>query len=157
MNYIKILMLYLMMFIISDVSATSSSGNFQTNATLTASCYLRLGNLNLSTNNVVSTSVIYKCSKGVVATLMINKGNSEVYSAREMIGSEGNTDKLKYNMYTDNTAKNIFGDGTGNSNKVVLPESKGNVSIISLFAKKDPDQYVKPDVYKDQLIISVDY
>ena len=74
--------------------------------------------------------------------LAINAGSGTV-AARTMAGTAGNTDKLNYNLYTDNTYSKVWGQTAGTD--TVDLTGDGTAQTSTVYGKLDLNQYVKAD------------
>lgn len=136
--------------------AGSTSGNFQSTASLSASCTISMADINFGVIAVTgfqtkSVDITVMCNKSLGYDIGINAGNSGDFSSRTMKGSKpDNTDQLVYVLNREygapwNDSNAVYhGVGTGDTQKVKL-----GISILN--------QYVQPDNYSDDLVVSVRY
>jgi spore coat protein U-like protein len=94
--------------------AATKTASFNVTATVAKNCVISANPLALGTfdgtNDLTATStVVVRCTNGTAYNVDLSKGASPNYSARTM--SNG-TDQLVYNLYTDTTYTNIWGDGS---------------------------------------------
>lgn len=143
--------------------AGTTTGNFQSTATLSSSCLVSATNVNFGTITPAATgttaatgTITSTYSKDVSYTLKMSSGFSSDVMARTMWGTPGNTDKLSYNLYTEVAATNIWGDGSGSSVKVNLTGT-GTSQSSTVFGQLPLNQYLKPDTYTDNLSVTLAY
>ena len=140
------------------ISATS---NFQSSATLSAACQVSVNPLSFGTitpstmDTLVSSTMTLTCSKGLVATVGMIGGNSFTSYERFMVGSNGNTDQLKYNVFTPTRGY----DDENPWGPVITEdfETDGKEQVLSILGKVYGNQYIKPDTYTDSLTVTIDY
>jgi len=94
--------------------AVTKTSSFAVTATVAKNCVIGSGPLALGafdgTNDLAATSTItVRCTNGTTYNVDLSKGASPNYSARTM--SNG-TDQLVYNLFTDTTYTNVWGDGS---------------------------------------------
>ena len=86
-------------------------------------------------------------------TVQLSTGNSGNFSQRNMVSATGA--QLLYNIYTDATAANVFGDGNGNSGSPSRIVDKFNPWEINLYGQILPLQNVPVGVYSDTLTATI--
>ena len=69
--------------------------------------------------------------------------------------TNGNTDKLAYNLYQDSGYATLWGDGTTGS-KVSLTGT-GSTQTSTVYGTLSLNQYIKPDNYADNLTVTLTY
>ena len=146
----------------ASFAATSTSANFQATATLNSSCVVTATNVAFGTITPAATgtasatgTITSRCSNNVGYTLSINAGSGTI-AARTMTGAtNGNTDKLAYNLYQDAGYATLWGDGTTGS-KVSLTGS-GVTQTSTVYGTLSLNQYIKPDTYADNLTVTLSY
>lgn len=94
--------------------AATKTASFNVTATVAKNCVISANPLALGTfdgtNDLAATStVVVRCTNGTAYNVDLSKGASPDYAARTM--SNG-TDQLVYNLYTDTTYTNVWGDGS---------------------------------------------
>lgn len=143
-------------------AAENRSTAMQVSTTITTSCNISANNVvfgNVTPNSTGSLTATgrfeYICSNGVSTSAKINAGSSGNIANRHMVGTSGNTDTLKYNVYLDNTYQSIWGDDNDEAGLYMYGDGVHNVRNID--AKLSLNQYVKEDNYSDNLVISVDF
>lgn len=144
-----------------NVQAATTTGNFQTNAVMNASCSVStwipiwFGNItNGSTSYTANEPFNVKCTKGTPWTVSVSSGNGTVDN-RYMLGKTKG-DKLYYNLYTSTSYTTIYGDATAGTVQLVGTGNGANQYNL-LEAKMLSGQWVTPDVYEDNITITVSY
>ncbi|WP_101484336.1 spore coat U domain-containing protein [Janthinobacterium sp. 61] len=160
----KILAALLVTFASSTAMAGSTTSNFQANAVMNSSCSVTSTNVNFGTINsadaVNATGTIsFTCSKSVQYKLGLSSGSSGEIRSREMVGTiTGNNDKLSYNLYVDEGRVALWGNGLpGDGGSIWSGKGSGEVQTNTIYGKVNSGQYIKPDTYSDNLIVSVFY
>lgn len=158
--------LFLMAFtvIASQAFAGTTSTNFQSTATLSSSCVVSATTLAFGVITPASTGVNKStsninvlCTKDTSYTLALSTGNG-TYAQRHMVGTNGNTNKLNYNIYVDSSYpfSDIWGDGTNNTANV-WEISSGTTFNHVVYGVLPLNQYLQPDNYSDNLTVSLTY
>lgn len=157
----KIFTLSALAFAALSSQAATTTANFNATATLNQSCVVAVdpvsfGAITPAATGTQSTTgtITSTCSNGVAYDLLINKGSSGDAN-RSMAGTNGNTDKLNYNLYINSSYVNVWGDGTFGT----LPSGVGTgVSQQQNFYAQLPlNQYIKSDTYTDTLTLTLRY
>ncbi|WP_081715969.1 spore coat U domain-containing protein [Paraburkholderia mimosarum] len=165
--------------IASHANADIASGSVQVGAALLPTCQLTGGSLNFGaiavgaapTNSVGSIQV--KCN-GAAYDLKFSEGSSGNQLQRRMVGTTL-SDSLQYNIYTDATYSVVVGDGT-NGTSHPLSGKAGIQNIVNgkagltdaytgglmvkrwdLYGQVPGNQFVSPDNYTDNLVVTVVY
>lgn len=169
MNKVIPIILLLSSISISSYANGTITSNVQSSATLNAACELSINNVNFgdiiaSTNAIeVQQNIVFsRCSKSIPYTIGISAGNSGNHLSRHMIGNSDSANKLNYKIaYKNGPSSYIWGTGSlASAHKIKnIPSFGNNGEIISHLAYITifPNQYVKPDVYTDALIVSINY
>lgn len=143
-------------------SPNSATGSFDSTATITSACELKVSPLSfgiVNASSTANTNIELVCSKGTTAYIGISLGNTDTFNSRYMIGGAGNTDKLYYNVYKDSQTEEVWKEGASLESEI----SDGTKQIMTIFGKignyqtGEADVYVKPDNYTDQLTVYVTY
>ena len=164
----KLLILSSLLEISAQANSATTIANFQTSTTLNATCTIVASNVSLGLialdpinlgkipKNMYGFIKVF-CSKGIDYTIGLSAGNSNDFANRTMAGTNGNTDKLSYNIYID-SREVVWKDqgtpwidvvtGTGNGAQQTIPYG------LAVFPKK---QIVKPDIYSDTLTVIMTY
>ncbi|MBA4242276.1 MAG: spore coat protein, partial [Sphingobacteriaceae bacterium] len=147
----------------ASINAASSTAVFQVSATVSASCNVSATNVAFGAITPAATGVAQAtgtitstCTKTTPYTLSINKGVAPTYATRTMAGTGGNTDLLNYNLYTSNAYTTIFGDAT-ESTQTVGGTGTGVAQATTVYGQLSLNQYIKPDAYTDNLIVTLSY
>lgn len=166
MSKFKLSILLMTMLTGNAFAAESTSANFQAGATLNASCVLSVENINIGSFVPASTgdirlqgNIVSQCSKGVNRMIHFSAGNSNNLQQRTMLGSSGNSDVLKYNIYTDNSYASIWSDGVQmdmNTGRLG-GHTDGTVRNESFYISIPLNQYIKPDTYTDSITVTFVY
>lgn len=103
-----------------------------------------------------------KCSRGIPMTVKMSPGLSGDVMQRQMGGTNGNTDRLNYNIkYKEGRDSIIWGEETAGRGTNGYAYSIGNTRNQEYYFNVDivipVNQYVKPDIYTDTVIVSVEY
>lgn len=143
--------------------AGSTSANFQTTATLGASCSVSASDINFGAITPAETgeasangSVTATCSKGLPVSIAISAGNSGTFAQRTMGGTGGNTDKLAYNLYTMSNNGSVWGDKTEGTSTIGM-NGTGIAQTKTIYGILALNQYLKPDTYTDNLTVTLSY
>lgn len=164
----KISLLTLVFFsLINNAVAGSTSANFESNATLNSSCVVSTNNIDFGNINPAATgnatlqgNISAICSKGVEYYLYISAGSSNDVRNRAMVGSGGNTDTLKYNVYVTGDHSLIWTDLAsqgGGGLGAAGTYGNSNTQNFPIFVKIPLNQYIKPDTYSDSLVVTLMY
>jgi spore coat protein U-like protein len=93
----------------------------------------------------------------VTYAVALSSGLSGSYSTRFMLGA---SDRLAYNMYTNNAHTTIWGDGTGDSSTVSgsinATRRRQNVNL-TVYGQIPPQQVVRSGNYSDTIVVTVAY
>lgn len=73
-----------------------------------------------------------------------------------MAGTTGNTDKLKYNLFTEVAATSIWGDGTTGTSTGTAT-GNGAAQVKTIYGQLPLNQYLKADSYSDSLVVTLSY
>lgn len=143
----------------------SVNGNMIVSSILSPVCYLSVDNFGFtnvtesltSGNFYTAKEIIITCTKTTAFEISLSSGESNDYSQRFMIGMKaGNSDKLKYNIYTDQSFSNIIGNGS--SSTVTLNDiGTGIVLRKNIYAKINAQSYITPDNYNDNITVTINY
>lgn len=147
----------------TNLLAGTVSSNFQSNATLNASCVISVPNYNFGNYDPQASTVfvfqrfIQTCSKGIVGVVSFGGGSSNNFLDRTMIGSTSG-DLLHYNIVQmASTSSTILGDGTQGTMTRSATGSGGGISTPIGFYYIAPNQYVTPDTYSDNVTVTLTY
>jgi len=145
---------------IGSLNAATTTGNLSATATLNASCTVAsepvsFGVINPSSNTTAIGLVTVICTNGTSYSYVLSKGNGSSFMNRWMVGSSGNNDTLKYNIYGDTAQTNVLGDGSGGG--VRSGVGTGLAQRAQIYGVVPSGQYVRADNYSDELIVTVRY
>lgn len=146
--------------------AATTNGVLLVQAEVAGACTLDVVNINfgvvsLSTGKTgeanATGKIITNCTKDTVYTIKLGSGNAGNFSGSRTMTSAhvGNTDKLNYNIYKQNTST-IFGDGT-NGTTGVQKVATGDPQEEIIQAKIPYSQAVSADLYSDSLSVIIEY
>jgi spore coat protein U-like protein len=148
-------------------SATTITTNFQVSATLAPICTASAAALTFPTyipgggNQVASSAVTVKCTKGTAYTVALNKGSTTGGTIAQRLMLNGTTNTLQYNLYTSNTYATLLGDGTGGSS---APTGAGSgmatantLTVFGQLPDNATNQAAVPGTYTDTITVSVTY
>jgi len=143
--------------------AVTKTANFTVTATVAKNCVISANPLNLGTfdgtNDLTATSTVaVRCTNGTPYTVNLSKGASTVFTARTLTSG---TNTLSYNLYTDTTYANIFGDGsTGTSNRTGTGTgfaAATNLTVAGRLLAADNTGNADAGTYTDTIVASVVY
>ncbi len=99
----------------------------------------------------LDTSVLVQltCPAAQAPQVLISKGNSTTYAAREL---RAGTDALRYNLFLDPGFTRVWGDGTEGSSVWAPP--KGNAQT-TIWARVPGNQDAAAGAYSDTLVVTV--
>jgi spore coat protein U-like protein len=153
----------LSVFGVSSALAASASSNIQVNATVNPSCVVSATNVAFgtftpaATGNASATGGISStCTKTTAYNITIDGGASGSIANRAMAGAtQGNADKLSYNLFLDAGHSSIWGDGTTGGKLSAV--GNGAAQAATVYAKLPLNQYLTPDSYADTLTVTLAY
>ena len=146
-RYNKLVLFVLGTFIVckvlADCSFTGVSGvNFGSYSPL---------DIAANTNGVGTLSI--SChGAGPTRVVSLSTGQSNNFTHRIM--SSG-TNIIYYNLYSNPVRTQVWGDGTGSSGSVSISSSQ--LTILNIFGMIPANQNANPDVYTDNIIVTVDF
>lgn len=149
-------------FVLAPGSAKAACAPLSLCSCTVSATSLNFGNYDpLSNANDDSTGNIHVRCTLVAAlngsfTVDLSTGDSGSYAARKLINGSS---ELRYNLYTNSTRNQIWGDGTGGS--VRVSRSFAGLLLvdrnITVYGRIDAGQNVPADVYRDTIIVTVTY
>jgi spore coat protein U-like protein len=102
-----------------------------------------------------TTTLSWRCSNGHQMSLSIDAGGSNDQQNREMDAAGV---KLPYNLYTDNTFGNIWGDGTAGTDTVGITGlgmvNVGTTTVHGRILLADA-QAAEPGAYRDVVVVTI--
>lgn len=156
--------------------AADTKSNLKVNASIVDTCNMEVSNLVIGridpgskvgeSFNAVPISNYYSgifvtCTKGTLYKVNLGTGSSGTYTERTMLGTKpGNSDKLRYNLYSGYTVDSIRGDGTNgtdNTPSYYYPRGTGNTERIFTTIYIPPGQFVTEDTYVDTIPVTIVY
>jgi len=163
-------------------AATAVSGSMAISATVIDKCTISTGNMafgnydgqatNLTTILTATTTLTTACAKSLSTAMWIglNGGTTSTgtMTARKMVGTGGNSDKLNYalNQPTANTPGSVckaVGTGTnwddGTTAKFLLPANTFGLStrIYTVCGEVAAGQNIQADAYSDSVIATINF
>lgn len=142
-------------------SGGNSTANMQTTANVTSSCQLDtwtnvvFGSIAINNTDYTANEAFNViCTKGSSWTVSVGSGNG-VQTNRYMLG-QNSSDKLYYNLYTDTSYTTIYGDGT-QATSTFSGTGNGNAQTNIIQVKMAPNQFVTPDNYSDNIVLTINY
>lgn len=104
----------------------------------------------------VTTTLAWRCSNGFNTFISIDGGGAADPDNRVM--SDGGTETLAYNLYTDNTFGTIWGDGSGTSQTVAIAGTgMGNLGSSAVEGRVllTDAQAAEPGAYTDTVVVTI--
>jgi spore coat protein U-like protein len=112
-------------------AVTNITTTFQVSASVSTRCTVSAAALSLGTYNpgsgtaaTGSSNVTVNCTKNAPFTVALDKGTTAGGTIAQRLLTNG-TDKLQYNLYTDNAYGNLFGDGSAGGGNTVTGTGGG--------------------------------
>lgn len=141
--------------------ALIATGTMNVNATIVPVCTFSADNLNFGTYDPThvsptdaTTTITVKCTRGTPYSITLNGGSGGSVMDRRMAAGEGT---LQYNLYTDNTHTQVWGDGT-------LGQALSGVGVginmgatHTVYGRITPLQDSPTGTYQDIVTITVTY
>lgn len=163
-NNKKILLSLLATLLVTNAQAQIQAGDFQTNATMNATCAVSANDVDFSFSPVADTTVVRStltakvtCSKNLPFTLGLSEGSSGNVLDRIMSSTTTN-DKLHYNFYVGLNSPVVVGHtGTGTGTGVINSTGTGSNQNIIVQGRMSKNQFVAPGQYSDSLSVVLTY
>lgn len=151
----KILAILPCLFIGSSFAASADT-TFSVNSSIQHSCSVTMtdvdmGKVNLKSDTVNLGMLNYRCTKNSPFVLDLKGGNEWFENSRVLLDGTGNSDKLKYRV----DLPNIQGEVDSNFPKSLIGTGENQMRWVSFAVLRG--QYVKPGIYKDNLMIELSY
>lgn len=146
-----------------SAQAATKTASFNVTATVANNCVISANPLALGafdgTNDLAATStVVVRCTNGTAYNVDLNAGSSSNFAARTM--SNG-TDSLVYNLYTDTTYTNIWGDGSTGTVRVPGTGagfgSTRNITVAGRLLASANTGPIGAGTYSDTIVASIVY
>jgi spore coat protein U-like protein len=143
--------------------AATKTASFNVTATVANNCVISANPLALGdfdgTNNLAATStVVVRCTNGTAYNVDLSSGSSANFAARTM--SNG-TDTLVYNLYTDTTYTNVWGDGSTGTVRVPGTgagfASTRNITVAGRLLASANTGAIGAGTYTDTIVASIVY
>lgn len=143
--------------------AGTATANLQITATVNPTCTLSAANLDIgaftpnATAGTLGTggTISALCSHTLPYTILLGTG-SGTYAQRTMTGTSGNTDKLNYKLYSNESPSTVWGDGSAGTT-TVASTGTGSTQYHQVNIDVPMNQFIKPDNYSDSVTITVNY
>lgn len=126
-----------------------------------ADCTISVTSLSFGSYDVFRTMddladgrVDYQCTNlpsGAIPVLTLSTGSSNDFQTRTMKNS---SESLKYNIYTDASRTEIWGDGGGQTAVITLENLSGSKTFFGTIPQR---QNVKVGSYEDMLTVTLSY
>lgn len=144
-----------------SVSTTMSVSVTIGNACSVSANNLSFGRFNplkpISPNNgQAQTNIYVTCLAGTDYNVYLSAGSSADFTSRYMMGSSGNSYKIRYNLYTDASLVNIWGDQTQDYEGGVGTGLTQNYIVYGQIAGGQSSM-IAPDIYMDTIQVDVTY
>ncbi|HEX2827767.1 MAG TPA: spore coat U domain-containing protein [Burkholderiales bacterium] len=143
--------------------AGTATTTFTVSGTVVPTCSISAAALNfgaaipnpINSNVDGQSTVTATCSSGAPYTVALNvgTGSGATYAARRMT-SGGNT--LVYNLYTDPSRSQVWGDGTGGSN-LSNGSGTGAAQAINVYGRITAGQTVPTGTYTDTITVTINF
>lgn len=108
-----------------------------------------------TTDFTATTTLVWRCSNGIDFDISISAGGSTDQENREL---DSGTAQLPYNLFTDATYANIWGDGTGATDVVTVTGNgmgtTGSTDVEGRILLTDA-QAAEPDTYTDTVTVTI--
>lgn len=144
-------------------SIADDTGTLAVSATVPKVCKIDsvadmlFGNVSTLVDNDISADILFRCSKSSTTTVQLNGGGGPSILAREM--SSGPTNKLNYQLYTDNTYSAIWGDGSNGFAVAVTGDGMGAPAqkTLPIFGRvtKDEAAVAAEGGYTDSVTVTI--
>ncbi|WP_399371074.1 spore coat protein U domain-containing protein [Thermosynechococcus sp. HN-54] len=86
--------------------------------------------------------------------MRLSTGNASRFTPRQTTSGRG---RLDYNLYIDAARTQIWGDGTGGSTLRTLVPVNNAPTILSIFDRIPPRQFVPAGIYSDTIVVTLEY
>ena len=141
--------------------ATSSSGQFNTSATVVNNCSvsaadLAFGNYTASSGAALTanTTLSVTCTNAVPYTVALDGGATGQPAARAM--NDGSSNTLNYALYTTSAHTTLFGDGTS-ATATLAGTGNGANQSLTVYGQIPASQFVASGSYSDRITVTVAY
>nr|MBV6630473.1 spore coat U domain-containing protein [Oceanococcus sp. HetDA_MAG_MS8] len=141
----------------AQARAATATGSMVVSATVLSTCLVAVlpmafGNYD-ATENDAQADVTVTCTGTTPWTLDIDGGGSGSISAREM--TDGGSETLGYQLYTDAGRTTVFGDGvTGDT---VAGTGTGLAQTVTVYGRVPASQFPAAGAYTDTVTVTLTY
>ena len=146
-----------------SAQAATKTASFNVTATVANNCVISANPLALGafdgTNDLAATStVVVRCTNGTAYNVDLSRGASSSFAARTM--SNG-TDTLVYNLFTDTTYTNVWGDGSTGTVRVSGTgtgfAANRNITVAGRLLASANTGPIGAGTYTDTIVASIVY
>lgn len=165
-NLLKLIVSATALSVFGIAQGATANSNFDASAVMTHGCTINTTATSTSFNTVNMsaeggatnvTTFNFQCTKGATYDISFNPGYGRTYANRSLrAGNPANTDKLKYNIYLDSSLTTIAGNGMLGTG-TIAGTGNGTVVTSNLYVRLPYGQYVTPDIYTDDITVTILY
>jgi spore coat protein U-like protein len=146
-----------------SAQAATKTASFNVTATVANNCVISANPLALGafdgTNDLAATStVVVRCTNGTPYNVDLSRGASATFAARTMSNGTGT---LVYNLFTDTTYTNIWGDGSTGTVRVSGTgtgfAAARNITVAGRLLASANTGAVDAGTYTDTIVASIIY
>jgi spore coat protein U-like protein len=145
--------------------AATTSTTFGVSASVAANCIvaatpIAFGNYDGTAAVDVSQNLSVRCTKNLPYTIRLNGGAANSFAPRKL--TNGGSDTLEYNLYTDSNRGTVWGNGTSGSTVAGTGNGMGNSSAVAhtIYARlfnSATNQLAPVGAYADTVTVEVTY
>ena len=150
-------------FTIARTSAATATADLAVSATVTNNCSISTAALafgpydpvvaNASTNLDGTGRVTIACTKGATATVGLGSGSNSSGSARRL--SDGNSNFLSYELYSDSGRSTVWNSGSGVLSPAPAPSKTAR--DFTVYGRIVANQDVPAGSYSDTVVATVNF
>ncbi len=150
----------------ANVLAQTATTSMAVSVTIGNPCSITANNLTFSkfnplkpvnpSNGQAQSNLYITCLVGIDYNIFLSAGNSADFTSRYMLGSTSNSSKLRYNLYTDASFTNIWGDQTQSYLSGVGSGLSQDFIVYGQIAGGQATT-VRPDSYFDTIQVNISY
>jgi spore coat protein U-like protein len=145
--------------------AASKTTSFVVSANVNANCFVSATPLNFGSYTGVAvlqstSSVNVRCTNGAAYTLKLNAGNG---TFAQRLLSDGGSNTLQYNLFSNAARTTIWGDGsastavvTGSGTGLGIPNQTSH-TVYGELADSTANQNVPSGTYTDTITVTIEY
>ncbi len=127
-------------------TVTTTGASFGSYNTLSTTALDTTGQITISCTNFLQ-----------VVTVDIGRSSySGTFNPRQMQLATG-SDLMNYNLYTNATRTNIWGDGTGGTSNVIRLVFRNNPVTLTAYGRIPASQDISTGAYSDTLVVTITY